>query len=444
MKTSTSLELILSIALLGTSATQADWSRFRGPNGSGIASDHMPTPTTWSDTQNLKWKFSIPGPGSSSPIVMGNKVFVTCWTGYGVDPDDPGNMDDLKRHLLCIDRQTGKEIWSRSVKAILPEDTFGGMFAQHGYASHTPVTDGERVYAFFGKSGVHAFDMQGNPLWNHLVGSDLDARRWGSASSPIIAGDALIVTATIENHALVGFNKKSGKKLWEQVAQGLGGTWSTPVLVNADSSPDLVLGVPDEIWALNPSNGKLRWYTDGIRGDSITGSVVTDGGIVYATGSRGGGSIAVKAGGKGKLTESQVLWEGRDGSRIATPLLHDGRLYWVNSSIVNCRDAKTGEEIYAERIPGSRSAAGQGEGRRRGGGRFGSTDYASPVAAGNHMYQVTRGGDILVVALGPKFQFVARNRFASDNSDYSATPAISKGQLFIRSSRNLYCVAETK
>ena len=141
------------LAFCAAPAPAGDWPRFLGPDGSGISRDQQPLPVKWSETENLKWKFKMPGPGSSSPIVVGKRVFVTCWSGYGVDRDNPGDEKDLRRHLICLDRDTGNVLWDQSVEAVLPEDPYSGMFTEHGYASHTPVSDGQRIYVFFGKTG---------------------------------------------------------------------------------------------------------------------------------------------------------------------------------------------------------------------------------------------------------------------------------------------------
>lgn len=231
----------------------SDWARFRGPNGSGISTDRQELPVKWSETENLKWKAELPGPGLSSPIVVGKRVFVTCWTGYGMDRRDPGEQSDLKRHLICIDRQTGKTLWSQAVGPYLPEDLYRGMFTQHGYASHTPVSDGERIYAFFGKTGVMAFDLDGKILWQKNVGTGSGIRGWGTASSPILYKNLVIVTASAESESLVAFDRGTGKEVWRQEVESLAGTWSTPILVDVgDGRQDLVLAVPYEI------RGRLR------------------------------------------------------------------------------------------------------------------------------------------------------------------------------------------
>ena len=447
--------LLASLTFLAIS-TSADWNRFRGPNGSGIPADNKAVPTTWNDKEHVKWKTALPGPGSSSPIVVGKRIFVTCWSGYGTDNTRDAKIEDLKRQLLCIDRKTGKVLWNKSVKAKLPEERYSGMFTQHGYATHTPVSDGKNVYAYFGKSGLHAFDLDGNKLWEADAGDYLDRRGWGSAASPIIFKDRVIVTASIEDEALYAFDSKTGSQVWRSPASGLASTWSTPITISHEGRDSILLAVPYELWAYNPENGRLRWSSEAVMSDSVCGSPIEKDGIIYAMGERGGGSVAIKAGGKGDVTKTHLKWEGKNGARIGTPILWEGRLYWIGSGIANCRDAKTGEEVFAERVPaaagnggvssggfGGRSGggfSGFGGGRRGGGGGRGS-DYSSPVAAGGHLFQVTGSGETLVLKLSKEFKFVGRNKL-TDGSRFSGTPAIDNGQLFIRSDKNLYCIAD--
>lgn len=471
--------LPLLLALSSHVAVNAsDWPRFRGPDGLGISHDKESTPVEWSESKNLKWKVALPGPGSSSPILLGDRVWVTCWTGYGADRENLGDQKDLKRHLICIDRNTGKTVWSKAVDAVSPEDPYQGMFTQHGYASHTPVSDGKRVYVFFGKTGVLAFDLDGNQLWQTSVGTGSDPRGWGTASSPILYKNLVIVTAAVENQAMVALNKETGEEVWKQNADSLSSTWSTPVLADAgEGRIDLVVAVPYEIWGFNPETGKFLWYCESYDTNSLCTSPVARDGIVYVIGGISGGSIAVRAGGTDDVTKTHVVWSGQDQSRISTPICYDGRLYWIASGIANCADAKTGQRVYQARLergaapddagagtpPGGPPRGGFGQGRGglgqgpggsgqgrggfggfgRGGGGFGGQDYSSPVVADGKLYFVSRSGETFVLALGPTFQQLGRNRFESDGADFSATPALSKGDLFIRSSKNLYCVAKS-
>lgn len=423
-----------------------DWSRFRGPNGSGVSPDKAAPPVKWSDSENLVWKLELPGPGLSSPIVVGERVFVTAWSGYGIDRRDPGDQENLKRHTVCVDRKTGKELWSKTVKAVLPEDRYRGMFANHGYASHTPVSDGERVYVFFGKTGVVVYDLKGTELWRQSVGTGSGMRGWGSASSPIVHGELLIVTASAESEALIAFDRKTGKQIWKQQGD-FGGTWGTPIIADlANGKTEIVIAVPYEIWGLNAKSGKLRWYCDGIPSDSMCSSPVASDGVIYAVGGRGGGTIAVKAGGSKDVNKTHVRWTGRERGRISSPLVVDGRMYWVSGKVVSCVDVKTGKRIYQARLEGSsRSRAGDGQDGGRGdrgrGGFGGGQDYSSLVAADGKGYYVSRSGDTYVFQLGGEFKQLAHNRF-SDGGEFSASPAVSDGQLFIRSSKYLYCVGK--
>ena len=442
------LGTLATLLTLGAPANASDWPRFRGPNGSGTSPDADPAPVTWSTDNNLKWQVALPGPGSSSPIVVGERVFVTCWTGYGTDEARDAQQDRLRRHLICFDRRTGEQIWSQAVEPVLPEDTYGGMFAQHGYASHTPVSDGEHVYVYFGKSGAMAFDMQGEQLWQTGVGTESDPRGWGSASSPILSENVLIVTASAESEALVGLDKQTGKELWRREASGLSGTWGTPILVPVDDQrTDLVLGVPFEIWGFNPQSGKFLWLAESVDSDSMCSSVVAVGTTVFAVEGRSGGSIAVRAGGAGNVTDSHVVWSGRNRNRIGTPVVVEDRIYFFSNGVANCISAKDGSEVFSGRLESPSASASQsapqGFGGRGGrGGGMGGQDYASPVAADGKIYYVSRSGITYVLSATDKLEQLAANSLA-DGGDFSATPAISQGQLFIRSSKHLYCIAST-
>ena len=452
--------MLLLLSVVSTVAA-GDWPRFRGPNGSGISPDEAAVPTEWSPTENLKWKTPLPGAGVSSPIVVGDRVFVTCYSGYGIDRRDPGEIENLKRHLVCVDRESGDVRWEKTIDAAQPEDPYSGAgVPSHGYASHTPISDGERVYVFFGKTGAVAFDLDGNQLWQQSVGTESDPRRWGSSSSPILYGNTLIVTASPESQAIVGLNVETGDEVWRQEASGLENIWGTPLLVNVDAKrTDLVLGVPNEIWGFNPENGKLRWYCEAMETDQFNSSVVTSNGVIYAIEGRGGGSIAVRAGGKGDVTQSAIVWSGQDSSRFGTPVVADNRLYYFSSDIANCINAGTGERIFRGRLK-SAAAAIQDDGKeedgdvanvesdnrgggrgRRGGGGFGNQDYSSPVLADGKVYFVRGNGDTFVLAAGDEFKQLAVNRVTESSESFAATPAISDGQIFIRSSEHLYCIA---
>jgi outer membrane protein assembly factor BamB len=463
-------------------ALASDWPRFHGVNGSGVSADKQPLPTKWSDKENLKWKVKLPGPGSSSPIVVGQRVYVTCWSGYAAGGNDEGDEKDLRRHLVCLDRETGKVVWDKTVEPVLPEDPYSGQFTQHGYASNSPVSDGERIYVFFGKTGALAFDLEGKQLWQTSVGTGSGAHNWGTASSPILYKDFVIVPALAESASLVALNKKTGEKAWKFTDSSLGSTWGSPVLAECGGGrTDLVLAVPSKIWGLDPQTGKVRWHCAGLNSDTICTSAFAHDGIVYVieTGPRGGGAMAVKAGGEGDVTETAIVWRGAGRSRIETPIFAENRIYWVGNRTADCIDAATGKSIYHVSVSGGAAPAepamggprpggqggpagpgGQGRGgpggQRPGGGRggpgggrggrgggMGGQDYSSPVMGDGKIYYLSRSGTAYVYAPGAEFKPLAQNQFTS-GGDFSATPAISDGQIFIRSSKFLYCVAEMK
>lgn len=471
---------LLSLILLLTccvSLEARDWLRFRGPNGSGVSADAAP-PTEWSDDKNLAWKIDLPGPGSSCPIVVGDKVILTCWTGYGLSREEPGDQADLKRMVLCYDRETGKELWTAEAKAKLPEDKYEGMFAEHGYASHTPTSDGERVYVYFGKSGAFAYDMQGKELWHTDCGDGFGMSDWGSAASPVVVDDVLVCAATAESSALIGLDKKTGKELWRYGEEGWNGCWGTPIVVETNGRKELVYSAPAKLIALDPATGKLLWHCTGSETNSITASLVAHDGVVYFVGNRGA-SFAVKAGGDGDVTDTHVVWVKNLQGSIPSPIYHDGRLYGVGRGGMLSFDAANGERVYqarlntpdgapapeepaAERPAGEgrgegranegrgegRDGEGRGEGRRRGGrgggggAGFRNQSYASPVIAGDHLYQIGRQGDGHVVKLGDEFNEVATN-LLKDGGDFSATPALADGAMYLRSSKHLYCIRAT-
>ena len=376
----------------------------------------------------MKWKTALPGPGSSSVIVSGERVFVTCYSGYG---DDGGSIDKLQRHLVCLDRANGTILWDKAVAAELPEDSFTGYLTEHGYASSTPATDGVRVYVFFGKTGVLAFDFAGKELWRVNVGHESGNRRWGSGASPLLYKNFVIVNASEESRSVRALDKLTGKEAWRADADTLELCYSTPALVEAAGRMDLVLAVSGELWGMNPDTGKLRWFAStGISGN-VSPSVVAADGVIYASGGFPKlAATAVRAGGKGDVTQSNILWTTQNASYVPSPVVSDGRFYVAtDQGFALCLDAKDGKLIFKERLPGA-SATGRG----------GKPFYASAVLANGNIYAVSRRNGTFVIEAKPGFKLVAQNKIAGDDSDFNATPALAGRQLFLRSNRNLYCL----
>jgi outer membrane protein assembly factor BamB len=459
----TALLVPLVASLCFGSPAQADWTRFRGPNGSGISDSDAPV--EFSQSKNLQWKLELPGRGISSPIVVGDRVFVTCYSGYGMG-DNQGAMEDLKRHLVCVDRKTGETLWKKTVNAKMPEDEYRPPgVTTHGYASNTPTSDGKHVFAFFGKSGVYAYDLDGNEIWNQSVGHEPSFKGFGSAASPIVTDSQVIVNAADEALAIVWLDKKTGKEMYRAEADGLGECWTTPVLVENGDQSEIALSVIGEIWGLSNTTGKLRWFADGVNSRNAQVSLIVDNGVVYAAGEE---AYAVKVNGKGDVSESNTIWEGRIRTSYATPVLVDGHLFSVSSSIVECIDAKSGERVFQERLVSSGGGGGNGQrgggdrdfagpgggpgggfgggrggfGGGRGRGGPGGGDYASPVVANGKIYVTTNAGNIHVFEAKPEFNLLASNDMSFDKSGFGATPAVSDGCLFLRSNTHLYCIGE--
>jgi len=405
----TLLFVLLCISLCSP-LSAADWPRFRGPDSSGISSDTK-IPTEWDDEKNLKWKLRLPGKGFSSPIVVGKLVFVSCYSGTG---------SGMKRHLVCVDRQTGKIAWSKIVRAKTAARRGPSFGTSHGHASHTPVSDGERVYVLFGGSGVFAFDMKGKQLWQKDVGNE-NASMFGSAASPILYKGRLIVTAAAESKTIRAFNKETGKEMWKTQAPSLSRCYCTPMIAkNAAGGEELLISSPQEVWGMNPDTGKLKWYAETKVDMNACPSPLAKDGIVYVIGGRSGGRTAVRMGGKGDVTKTNVLWSMRGGSYVPSPILYKGHLYWVNDrGSAFCVDAKTGKELASKRLDG----------------KF----YASAVLINGKLYVVSRFTGIFVLEATETLKQVAHNRL-SDKSDFSGSPAVSDGQLIFRSDTTLYCI----
>lgn len=408
--------LLVLVVLAESTLDGADWLRFRGPDGNGISSDRNLV-SQWSDTDNLLWKIE-PGAGTSCPIFVGDKIFLTSYSGYNVPGQTAGSMGDLKRYVVCLDRRSGKLLWKTEVPSILPEQE--KIRDDHGYASNTPVSDGQRVYAFFGKSGVFALDLSGKIQWQTTVGDRLNG--WGSAASPVLYENLVIVNASVESESLVALDKKTGDEVWR--ATGIKESWNTPAIVKApDGKQELVVAIFGKVLGFDPKSGQQLWSCDtGIAWYMVPG-IVADKGIVYCIGGRSGGALAVKAGGRGDVTDSHRLWVGNKGSNVSSPILYGGNLYWAHEGlgIVYCADAATGKIVYEQRLPQA------------------DQFYASPVLADGKIYYVSRRGRTFVVAAKPQFELIASNDLG-ERGTFNASPVVADGRLFLRSDRYLYCI----
>jgi outer membrane protein assembly factor BamB len=379
-------------------------------------------PTKWSDKDNVAWKVKLPGPGSSSPIVWGNKVFVTCYSGYGISKD--GDPEKLRRHLLCLDRKDGTILWNKEIAAKLPEQAYTGFMVEHGYASSTPITDGQRIYVFFGKTGVFAFDFTGKQLWHADVGGGTD--KWGSATSPVLWKDLVIVNAAVESGSLVAIDKNSGKEVWR--TPGIDVCWTSPLVVDlGGGKQEIVVNQPGGIVGYDPAKGEKLWHCEGLGTKWPCSSPVAKGDLVYYGYAAPGVTptmVAVRAGGKGDVSKTNVVWRQKAAPNIASPVLLGENLYWVNGTAF-CLNAKSGDIIYQERMYDTKFAG----------------EYVSVVAGDGKVFALTRDKGLWVLAAGGKFEKLAHNQL-DDSSIFNGSPAISDGQIFLRSNAYLYCIGK--
>lgn len=409
--------LILVLPLSLRDVYGGEWAQFRGPGGMGIAEGNN-LPTRWSDGENVVWKTTIPGAGASGPVVYGSRVFLTFFTGYGAGGGNSGSIDDLKRHLLCLDAESGGILWQKGVKTVLPESHTRRFL---GYASSTPAVDADRVYCFFGKSGVVAFDHSGNQLWHTSVGENTHG--WGSAASPVLYKNLVIINAFVECGRLIALDKASGKEVWN--AGGLKESWNTPLLVDLPGGKtELVIAISGKILGFEPDTGEQLWECDGHRW-YIVPSLIADNGVVYCISGKGvEATKAVRAGGRGDVSDTHVLWTVKKGTNVPSAVYHEGHIYFPHETkgIAYCLDAKTGDVVYEEHVPGMGGV------------------YASALVGDGKIYYVSRHSGTFVLAAKPNYEMLAHNTLEGDRNAH-ASPAVNGRQLLLRMDRFLYCIA---
>ena len=447
-----------------TKSKAPEWPGFRGPERDGIARDATP-PVKWND-ETTAWKTALPGPGSSSPIVIGNRVYVTCYSGYGKHLDDGGDPKKLEHHLVCVNRSDGKIVWTTTVPGPLEKEVRQVILNEHGFASPTPITDGETIYCYFGRAGLCAIDLDGKVHWQSDLGQpskDAPAAtnavvrngqtlslRWGSAASPALHDGLVIVNASEESNSIHAFDAKSGFQVWRYESANLEGCASSPAVVGPKGKEVCVMVPAGAIWGLDPATGKLRWKVDTESRGGMSPTPVADAKHIYAFGGSGESfalhhtptpspSRGMKAGEAKdeKMKENEtaktkddtntkdprVAWTGVNLG-IPSPLLYGDRLYLVDSrgfvTVISAADGTTVRE--KERLDG-----------RTGG------VYASPVLADGRLYVVSRERGTFVYTADENLELLAKNEL-TDDSQFNGSPAAVDKDLFLRSDKYLYCV----
>jgi len=416
--------LILWLSTLG--ALCANWPSWRGPDGDGITTETN-LPLKWDASTNVRWKVALPGPGNSTPIVWGDKVFIT-----------QAVPKDKRRTLMCFDRANGKLLWQSGVDYAEPESTH----ATNPYCSASPVTDGERIIVSFASAGVYCYDFNGKELWHRDLGKQ--DHIWGNAASPVIYGDTCYLNfGPGERTFLIAMDKRTGKTLWQHDEPGGRsgnpepgkanrdiwiGSWSDPILRKVNDRDELIMTYPGRICAFDPKTGKELWTCAGLNPVVYSSPIYSDG-IVVGMGGFSGMSAAVKAGGNGDVTATRLWHHPKTKQRIGSAVIHEGHIYILNDpGVAECFELKTGKLIWEERIKGP-GPSGQ--------------NWSSVMLSGDRLYALTQGGDAVVFRANPKFEVLAINPMGGkEKSNSSVVP--SDSELFLRTHSHLWCISEKK
>jgi outer membrane protein assembly factor BamB len=415
--------LAIAVLMLSQSARAANWPEWRGPTRDGVSTERN-LPLKWSATENVKWKAPLPDRGNSTPIVWEGKVFVT----QAVE-------NEGKRLLLCLDQRDGKLLWEKGTVFAEKEQSHD----TNPQCSSSPATDGERVIAWFGSAGVFCYDLNGKELWKQNLGKQ--SHGWGYAASPIIhEGLVFLNFGPGENSFLVALDKNSGREVWRKdveekhykerkdgfagQATGYTGSWSTPIIVKTGNRSELVITVPDKMLGLDPKSGEQFWMARGLN-PLIYTSAVHGEGLVVGTGGFHGPDMVVKPGGNGDVTATHRLWEGgRTANRLGSPVIKDGYIYLVTMpGIAECIELKTGKTVWEERV--------RGNGPK-------NDSWSSMVLAGERIYILNQSADTIVLEASPRFKILEVNSLG--NEMCNASPAVSDGEILIRTHENLWCV----
>jgi outer membrane protein assembly factor BamB len=397
------------LPILPAPGAEKEWPGFRGPTGRGIVSATR-IPARWSATENVLWKTPLPGRGNSSAVVWGDRLFVTA----------EGTAEESKRGvnrlLLCHDRRDGKLLWRHAAPA---PRTVEKLYWKNTYASSTPVTDGERVIAFFGNSGLLACDLEGKPLWHRDLGAFTTMH--GPGTSPVLYKDLVIVIQDQHNakSLCAAFDKRTGAERWRRERKSAM-CWANPVLLRIDDRDELIYNGSFEVTSYDPATGETLWTVSGPSQEAIP-MIAAGGGLLYSTSGRNGPTIAIRPGGKGDVTQTHVAWRNeRGGPHVTSPAYHEGLLYIVSDTgVLACLDAAAGETVYQERLRG----------------RF----SASPFVVGDLLVLINEDGLTTLIKAGRAFEKVAENDLGEGTL---ATPPILDGRIYFRTAGHLICVGE--
>jgi outer membrane protein assembly factor BamB len=415
--------VILALLLAGrvpvTSASDAVrdrfWPEWRGPLATGEGPQANP-PLEWSEEKNIRWKVEIPGRGKSSPVVWGDLVFLTAAI------PSPNAPSVLLFTALAYSRADGKLRWQRMLNELKPHE---GTHPDGTFAGGSVMTDGKRLYAYFGSRGLYALDLEGKVLWETQLGTMSTRNAFGEGSSPTLFGDTIVVNWDHEGaDFIVALDASNGKERW-RAARDEPTSWATPLVVVQDKKPQVVVSATNKVKSYDLATGRVVWEASGMTANAIPSPVSSDGVVYLTSGFRGSALLAVRlADAQGDITgKPAIVWSyDRDTPYVPSPLLYKDALYFLklNSGVLTRIDARTGKPSYTERLEKLANV------------------YSSPVAAAGRVYVTARDGVTAVLDAGPELKVLATNRVADD---VDASPALVDGEMYLRSIKYLYRIS---
>jgi outer membrane protein assembly factor BamB len=443
MRTILCLSAVLAWSGFSILAQESGWPAWRGPLATGVSPDANP-PLRWDERTNLRWKTPIPGRGVSTPIVWKDRVFLTTAveTDKAADPEAVKKAEAetpefvrktggalptkvLQFTVLALDRKDGSVLWKQ---AVCEEAPHAGTHADGSWASGSPATDGERVYAYFGSFGLYALDLSGKKLWEKRLGRFKMKAGFGEGVSPVLCGDRLLINQDQEGESfLLALDARTGEEAW-RVKRAEATSWSTPLVLEHAGRRQVITSATQRIRSYDAATGDLLWEAGGMTGNVIPCPVADSGLVFCMSGFRGSALLAIRlAAATGDVTgkAEAVAWSvQKDTPYVPSPLLHEKNLYYLkgNDAILSCVEAATGRPLYGpQKLEGAKGA------------------YASPVAAAGRIYVTGRNGMTLVLKAGPVCEILASNQL---DDSFSASAALAGGELFLRGLKSVYCIAE--
>jgi outer membrane protein assembly factor BamB len=454
--------LAFAISTAAAPAPNENWPQWRGPLQNGVAPAANP-PTTWSETNNVKWKVKIPGSGQATPIIWDNRVFIQTAipTGKKIEakPGDASEQPPAARPetggepprkgpgggkgkgrggfgggpkptevyqfaIMCLDRQTGKVLWQQVAREEVPHE--GYRQGEGSFASSSGLTDGTHLYAYFGSRGLYCYDLDGKPLWDQDLGKMRMVMGFGEGSSPALYHDTLIVNRDNEDNSfIIALDKNTGKTLWKKPREEHT-SWSTPLIIERDGKAQAVVAATGKIRSYDVASGEVLWECGGLTRNVIPCPVAGAGMVYCMSGFQGNALLAIRLGRTGDLTGSDAIaWTHNQSTPyVPSPLLYGDKLYFFanNNGILSCLNAKSGEPLFnAERLEDL------------------SGVYASPLGAAGRVYLAGRNGVTVVLKQSDKLEVLATNRL---DEKFDASPAAAGKDLFLRGREYLYCITD--